>query len=192
MRSVVKEKIGELVGSATMCWSNISKAGIFDSKGCGLVLDQIYSTIEDEYEDKTCTKDEYESTCTGSEDEYPYVKVKQLRKGLQRFNEDLGQYINSDQRYKLGRVLTIIDASISDPEQRKAIKDLVNNEWWSNGSRVTSENDRMTNPHTDMRGLCLALGFELYESKGNDALPVTVNDYEEWSAKSYRQTIKEE
>lgn len=30
-----------------------------------------------------------------------------------------------DINYKLGRILTIIDASIADPEQRKGIKDLI-------------------------------------------------------------------
>lgn len=179
MRSVVKEKIGELVGSATMCWSNISKAGVFDSKGCGLVVDEIYSTIETEYESKNCD---------GVEAEVSRVSVKQLRKGLQRFNEDLGQYINSDQRYKLGRVLTIIDASIADPEQRKAIKDLVNNEWWSTGNKVSD--DRMTNPHTDIRGLCSALGFELYDS--SECAAPAPYDYEEWSSRSYEKTINEQ
>lgn len=88
------------------------------------------------------------------------VTVKSLRTVLQRFNEDLGQYINGEERYKLGRVLTIIDAAISDPEQRKAIKDLVQNEWWGHG--VRNSESAMSNPHTDMRGLCLALGFDLY------------------------------
>ena len=35
------------------------------------------------------------------------VKVNEIRKCLQRFNTGLGEYINEDQRYKLGRVLTI-------------------------------------------------------------------------------------
>ena len=32
--------------------------------------------------------------------------------------------------YTLGRVLTIIDAAITDPEQRKGIKDLIKNAYW--------------------------------------------------------------
>ena len=32
---------------------------------------------------------------------------------------------------RLGRILTIVDACISDPEQRKGIKDLVENAYWS-------------------------------------------------------------
>jgi len=131
------------------------------------------------YEDKGCDVIEAEVS---------RVSVEKLRKCLQRFNEDLGQYINSDQRYKLGRVLTIIDASISDPEQRKAIKDLVNNEWWSDGNRASD--GRMTNPHTDIRGLCLALGFELYDSSA--CVEPVHFDHEEWSSRSYEKTINEE
>ena len=33
-------------------------------------------------------------------------------------------------RLRIGKVLTIIDASISDPEQRKGIKDLINKDFW--------------------------------------------------------------
>lgn len=35
-------------------------------------------------------------------------------------------------RVFLGQVLTIVDASIADPEQRKGIKDLINNTYYSN------------------------------------------------------------
>lgn len=119
----------------------------------------------------------------------PDLQVNYIRKGLQRFNEDLGVYINEDQRYKLGRVLTIIDASISDPEQRKAIKDLVNNEWWTSSNR--NSDGRMTNPHTDIRGLCLALGFELYPST-EEAIAVQESDYTDWAKQSYTRTILQE
>lgn len=33
-------------------------------------------------------------------------------------------------KYTLGRVLTIIDASIADPQQRKGIKDLIEQSYW--------------------------------------------------------------
>lgn len=33
-------------------------------------------------------------------------------------------------RFMLGRLLTIVDASISNPEQNKAIKDLITKEVW--------------------------------------------------------------
>ena len=35
-----------------------------------------------------------------------------------------------DKKYFLGRVLTIIDASIADPKQRKGIKDLIQEAHW--------------------------------------------------------------
>lgn len=118
----------------------------------------------------------------------PDISVYKLRKGLQRFNEDLGVYINDDQRYKLGRVLTIVDASISDPEQRKAIKDLVNSEWWSMAARNCS--NRMNSPHSDIRGLCLALGFELYPSP--ECVTTILDDNEErYAQQNYEKVIKE-
>ncbi len=40
-----------------------------------------------------------------------------------------------DVKHLLGRVLTIIDASISDIEQKKAVKDLIKEEIWGNYSR---------------------------------------------------------
>lgn len=90
------------------------------------------------------------------------VEVERLRPMLQMYNENLGQYINDNERYKLGRILTIIDASFTDPEQRKAVKDLVNNEWWGNTSQLRPSNSPMANPHTELRGLTIACGFELY------------------------------
>lgn len=107
---------------------------------------------------------------------------------LQRFNEDLGQFINAEERFKLGRVLTIIDAAISDPEQRKAIKDLVNNEWWNNNVRNTE--GTMTNPHSDLRAICTVLGFELYESNAGQ-LPLEDN-YQEFVVKRYDKVAKED
>lgn len=116
------------------------------------------------------------------------VTIKPLRKMLQRFNEDLGQYINGEERFKLGRVLTIIDASIPDPEQRKAVKDLVNNEWWnSNGARQLES--AMINPHTDIRAICRVLGFELYEPTVIEGNPV---ENDEWITKRYAKVAKED
>ena len=116
------------------------------------------------------------------------ITIKPLRAVLQQFNEDLGQYINAEERFKLGRVLTIIDASISDPEQRKAIKDLVQNEWWGGSNRPTEA--PMINPHADLRGLCLALGFELYPEDANQKIGTLLDsDTGKLSAKKYENAI---
>ncbi|MES1987284.1 MAG: hypothetical protein V4440_04500 [Pseudomonadota bacterium] len=120
------------------------------------------------------------------------LEATSLRKVLQNFNEQLGVYINDDQRFKLGRVLTIIDAAISDPEQRKAIKDLVNNEWWSRGDR-NMPIDGMSNPHTDLRAICQLFGFELYDSNSTPLVPGAYEDAaEEWAIKKYKKIATEQ
>ena len=43
----------------------------------------------------------------------------------------INREIHLQRSYKLGRVLTVVDASFSDPEQRKAVKDLVNDIFYS-------------------------------------------------------------
>lgn len=114
------------------------------------------------------------------------VKIKDLRILLQKYNSDLGIYINSVDRYKLGRVLTIIDASIADPEQRKAIKDLINGDWW--GTRLNKESTEMDNPHSDLRGLCEAVGFDLYEEQTYDV--PSNSDMREYTKKRYEDALK--
>lgn len=108
-----------------------------------------------------------------------------LRTLLQKFNEDLGTYINAEERFKLGRVLTIVDASIADPEQRKAIKDLINNEWWNGNARATEA--QMANPHSDLRAICEVLGFELYPPESTANLPL--GDNLEWTKKRYQDAL---
>lgn len=44
------------------------------------------------------------------------ITKEQLQPLLQHFNDELGQYINAEERFKLGQVLTVIDASIADPQ----------------------------------------------------------------------------
>lgn len=113
--------------------------------------------------------------------------ISAVRKIIQAFNEDLGVYINDDDRHKLGKVLTIIDASISDPEQRKAIKDLINDSWWNKQYKYGT--DRMVNPHSDLRAICQVLGFEMYPD--NYAAPEVSVGEEEYTIKRYKKIAKE-
>jgi hypothetical protein len=65
-------------------------------------------------------------------------------------------------KYKLGRILTVIDAAITDPEQRKATKDLVNTIWYEQLG---------LNPGISTLEMHLAdyLGFELWDKlEGNN------------------------
>lgn len=54
--------------------------------------------------------------------------VVQLQKLCQRINDQLG----SDKSYLLGRVKTVVDGAIQDPEQRRAVKDLIDTAFWQN------------------------------------------------------------
>lgn len=42
-----KEKIGELVGEASMCWSNIEGAGTFDSDKAKIIVEKIEQIISE-------------------------------------------------------------------------------------------------------------------------------------------------
>lgn len=118
------------------------------------------------------------------------ITKDKLQPMLQAFNSDLGMYINEDQKHKLGRVLTVIDAAIADPEQRKAIKDLINNFWWSDNNRLNS--NRMASPHTDLRAMCKVLGFELYEPSDEPPAPNSSDYREESATKHYAKLASNE
>lgn len=117
------------------------------------------------------------------------VLTTDLGKLLRQFNEDLGQYINAEERFKLGRVLTIVDAAIADPEQRKAIKDLVNNEWWGGGLAGRPSEGAMGNPHTDLRAICEVLGFELYPESQLASPANTLGNDLSWPKKRYADVL---
>ncbi len=95
------------------------------------------------------------------------IEVEKLRKALQVFNGELGIAENDQQRHLVGRILTIVDASISDTEQRKAIKDMVNQAVWMPAETLSS-----FSPHDEIRKLTEALGFMLYPER--DELPTNV------------------
>lgn len=114
-----------------------------------------------------------------------------IRPVLQHFNEQLGQYINANERNKLGKVLTILDASIADREQRKALKDLVNEAFWGGDRSIVSEGG-MYNPHSDMRAICELFGFDLYPEI-ESGLHAQAHPYEKedlgWIQKRYKNAL---
>lgn len=118
------------------------------------------------------------------------ITVKELRPVLQHFNESLGRHINNDLRFRLGKVLTLVDASIGDLEQRKAIKDIINGFWWSE-MRDSVSSDAMLDPHAELRGLTEALGFELYPQI-DYSVPVDNHDWAQGHAKELYTKIAKE
>lgn len=103
------------------------------------------------------------------------LKVEIVEKVLRKFDDDLGQYNRDINSFKLGRILTVVDSSIADETQRKAMKDLIHDAWYSSSNHRT---------YPQMRHVAEALGLKLYEDM-NVALPVQENDYN-----PYKELVK--
>jgi hypothetical protein len=83
------------------------------------------------------------------------VKVETLKIVLRQFQSDVFEYNHQLESKRLGKVLTIIDGSIADETQRKAVKDLVNDSWYS---------ARPVKIYPTVSQVSEALGFEIHES----------------------------
>lgn len=57
------------------------------------------------------------------------ITTEQFRKVFREYIITRNNREWDSQKYKLGRLLTIVDGAIADPEQRKAIKDMVHDVW---------------------------------------------------------------
>lgn len=97
-----------------------------------------------------------------------HIEKNKVRKGLQELANQRSAQDYEHNKYKLGRILTVIDAAITDPEQRKATKDLVNTIWY--------EQSGLNYPGISSLEMHLAdyLGFELWDKlKGNNVAPIS-------------------
>lgn len=128
-----------------------------------------------------------------SKEESVNVEVSDLRPMLQKFSNLLSQYINEEQRWRLGKVLTVIDASIADQEQRKAIKDIIQGFWWNNNHDGTPDSLEMNSPNLDLTAICEALGFDLHPSEATTgfAQPMGYQDRVDFRAKSYKKAVND-
>jgi hypothetical protein len=110
----------------------------------------------------------------GSESE---ISLKKVRSILRHFQSDVYEYNQRLDKNRLGKILTIVDSAISDETQRKAMKDLINDSWWSHHHSVEGFGDYPRLEHATQ-----AIGFDLYEpiNSGSDAVPaVEFNRYKE-------------
>lgn len=62
---------------------------------------------------------------------------EKFRKQIQLLAEKINNDVYEQRKHLIGKVLTIVDATAQDPEQRKAIKDMVNDafygpSYWNN------------------------------------------------------------
>lgn len=106
------------------------------------------------------------------------VDVKTLRKVLLKFSDLDFQWNTDNDKRKLGKILTIIDGSISDETQRKAVKDMVHDAWYRAGD--------LTIHKPGVYQVTEALGFQLYETFNGDSLAVPAERYN-----PFKEVVKE-
>lgn len=85
------------------------------------------------------------------------VQDNNLKLNLRKLNDRTSTNIHNYKNYTVGRVLTVVDAAISDVEQRKAVKDLVTQAIWEGEYHTTGIFE-------DITSLCQAEGYgDLYD-----------------------------
>lgn len=55
---------------------------------------------------------------------------EKFKKQVQVLAEKINEDVCNQRKHLIGKILTIVDASFSDPEQRKAVKDMVNDAFY--------------------------------------------------------------
>ena len=102
--------------------------------------------------------------------------AKLARKVLQQYQSDVYEYGSELDKNRLGKVLTIVDSSIADETQRKAVKDLINDAWYNARPRY----GKFYQGHPHLADALGALGFDLYTKEDMpSAMPVErINPYE--------------
>lgn len=103
------------------------------------------------------------------------VKVDNLKKVLQKYSNDMEKYYREHESHRLGKVLTVIDGSIADETQRKAVKDLIHDAWYSN---------RLHMEYPQAYKAAEALGFKLWEEVA--LMPRDENEFN-----PYKELVKE-
>lgn len=60
------------------------------------------------------------------------IEYISLEKQIDKLGETINNEVFEQRKYLIGRVLTVVDSVISDPEQRKATKDILNDIMYAN------------------------------------------------------------
>ena len=61
--------------------------------------------------------------------------MSKFQSPLWKLRDTITSAMYDDKKYLLGRVLTIVEASITDPDQRKAVKDIIQEAFWGTEGR---------------------------------------------------------
>lgn len=104
------------------------------------------------------------------------LNVKKARKVFKQFRDDSYEYQDELSKNRLGKVLTIIDSAIADETQRKAVKDLINDAWYSSQPR----SGKFYHGQPGLHEALSAIGFDMYDKTTPDIEPAHVyNPYEQ-------------
>lgn len=71
------------------------------------------------------------------------LTAERLRESLQKLENIHNTRKYEDQQHTIGRILTVTDGMIADPEQRKAVKDLVRNAFYGNYAPAFDRNNSL-------------------------------------------------
>lgn len=96
----------------------------------------------------------------------------ELRKQMQKLSTVLCTGLSDTKSRFFGEVATIIEASIPEPARAKAVKDLVSNAIYGGTFRNM---DNIID--FQLKQLCEANGFELYNAPEEGTMLVTSNEY---------------
>ena len=107
-----------------------------------------------------------------SKEEFVIKDTSRARRIFDRYQVDSWQYFDKLNSNRLGKVLTVIDGAISDATQRKAVKDLIHEAWYSSNHNIEFSYGapRIQQPLE-------AIGFELYVSDDMPPQPTPEPQY---------------
>ena len=104
------------------------------------------------------------------------VKKSKVEKVFNAYIDDIYRVNNEIERSRLGKILTVVDGAIADETQRKAVKDLVHDAWYSATAYRT---------YPQPTHVAEALGIDLKRD-----IPVAVTSPDEYNP--YKEVIKDQ
>lgn len=111
--------------------------------------------MSDNISEKSSKPDEYIQITLAESSQS--VSLEKVRRILRTFMDDIYDYNRELDNNRKGKILTVVDASISDETQRKAVKDMINEAWYN--SRPNGQKYYASYPRMDQA--VEAIGFSL-------------------------------
>ncbi len=101
---------------------------------------------------------------------------EKLRSKLQKLSSNISDSIMHHRSNTVGRVLTVTDSAISDPDQRKAVKSLIENAIYDTHNDIGGSLGGAIN--SSLQRFALSEGFKLYNEPGENITIEPINEYD--------------